>query len=206
MQTRNETVVYGREGLRGSIAAPPGQALSGPVRVHLERGGVLNVPAEILVQRRDGAYDLPLGPAEVEPYLATAEAAGEPPIVIPVAEEQLRVGKQRVESGKVVVRKVVREHEEEVRVPLVSEEVEVERVAVNRYLDKPVDIRQEGDVTIVPVFEEVVVVEKRLLLKEELHVRRRRKETQHTQTVTVRAEEVRVERADSEAAAQRLQK
>jgi stress response protein YsnF len=33
-------------------------------------------------------------------------------------------------------------------------------------------IRTEGDVTIVPVLEEVLVVEKRLLLKEELHIRR----------------------------------
>lgn len=35
------------------------------------------------------------------------------------------------------------------------------------------EIRTEGDVTIVPVLEEVLVVEKRLVLKEELHIRRR---------------------------------
>ena len=33
-------------------------------------------------------------------------------------------------------------------------------------------MREEGDVTIIPVLEEIVVVEKRLVLKEELHVRR----------------------------------
>ena len=34
-------------------------------------------------------------------------------------------------------------------------------------------LRIEGDVTIIPVFEETVVVEKKLTLKEEIHIRRR---------------------------------
>jgi hypothetical protein len=47
---------------------------------------------------------------------------------------------------------------------------------------------------IVSLLEEVLVVEKRLLLKEELHIRKRRAETHQPQQVTRRHEEARIER------------
>ena len=50
---------------------------------------------------------------------------------------------------------------------------------------------------IVPIMEEVLVIEKRLILKEELHIHKRRVETHQPQQVTLRREEVRVERLDS---------
>src|ERR671910_256837 len=79
---------------------------------------------------------------------------------IPLLEEELRVGKQSVATGKVRVRTVV-------------DRVEVTRVPVGREVAVAPDVRTEGDVLIVPVLEEVLVVEKRLVLKEELHIRRR---------------------------------
>jgi len=50
---------------------------------------------------------------------------------------------------------------------------------------------------IVPILEEVVVVEKRLMLKEELHISKQRIETHKPQRVTLRSEEVNVERIDN---------
>lgn len=47
---------------------------------------------------------------------------------------------------------------------------------------------------IVPVLEEVIVTEMRLMLREELHVRKRQIETRKPQHVTLRREEVTVER------------
>jgi stress response protein YsnF len=44
---------------------------------------------------------------------------------------------------------------------------------MGRIVETAPEIRTEGDVTILPVVEEVLVVEKRLVLKEELHIRRR---------------------------------
>ena len=55
---------------------------------------------------------------------------------------------------------------------MAGESVEVTRVPVNREIDTAPSIRTEGDVTIIPVVEEVIVVEKRLVLKEEIHLRR----------------------------------
>ena len=75
-----------------------------------------------------------------------------------------------------------------------QEEVEIERVPINRPVEGPVPIRYEGDTMIVPLLEEVVVVEKRLILKEELHVRKRHTTAPKPQKVVLRSEQVEVER------------
>ena len=90
-------------------------------------------------------------------------------------EETARVGKREVKGGTVRVRTVVDTVEELARAELQGEKVEVTRVPVDREIDRAPEIRTEDGVTIIPVVEEVLVVEKRLVLKEELHVRR-----QHT--------------------------
>ena len=87
------------------------------------------------------------------------------------------------------------ERTEVVDLPLTREEVSVERVAVNRVVDGPVETRREGDTWIVPVLEEVLVVEKRLMLREEVRITTRRTEVAEPQTVTLRREEAVVERA-----------
>jgi uncharacterized protein (TIGR02271 family) len=116
--------------------------------------------------------------------------------VIPVVEEVLEVRRHRVETGKVRITKVVHEREEEVNSPQIREEVTIERVTLNRLVDAPVSMRQEGDTLIIPVLEEVVVMEKRLIVKEELRITKRRIEEQATQRVTLRREEIMVERLD----------
>jgi uncharacterized protein (TIGR02271 family) len=116
--------------------------------------------------------------------------------VIPVVEEILEVRRHRVETGKVRITKVVHERDEEVSTPRVREEVTIERVTLNRLVDAPVATRQEGDTLIIPVLEEVVVMEKRLMVKEELRITKRRIEEQASQRVTLRREEVMVERLD----------
>ena len=50
--------------------------------------------------------------------------------------------------------------------------VEVTRVPVNREVSEAPPIRMEGDITVVPVVEERLVIEKRLFLVEELHLTR----------------------------------
>ena len=60
--------------------------------------------------------------------------------------------------------------------PLFRDDCDVQRVAIGRLLDGPVEARQEGDTWIVPLTEEVLVIEKRLLLREELRITRRRQQ------------------------------
>jgi uncharacterized protein (TIGR02271 family) len=114
--------------------------------------------------------------------------------VIPVIEETLDVQKRRVETGGVRLSKTVREREALVDEPLSRDEVTVERRTVNRVVDALPTVRQEGDTLIIPVVEEILVIEKRLNLKEEVHITTRRVEARMPQTVTLRHEEVTVER------------
>ena len=117
---------------------------------------------------------------------------------IPLVEEELRVDKQPVTAGKVSVHTVVDAFKEVVRETLESERVEVSRVSINREVQTAPAVRTEGDVLIIPVLEEVLVVEKRLVLKEELHVRRLVSEENVEIPVTVRKQRAVVERITPE--------
>lgn len=118
-------------------------------------------------------------------------------VVIPLLEEQLHVDKQLVETGRVRLTKTIQEEPQTVQIPLTSETVEIERVSLNQYVDEPPPMRQEGETTIYPVLKEVLVVEKRLMLVEEIRVTRRQRETQQTLSVLLRREDVHIERIDA---------
>ena len=117
--------------------------------------------------------------------------------VVPVIEEELKVGKRVVESGRVQIIKRVEQREQVIDEPLMEEQVEIKRVAINRPIDRVVAPREVGNVLIIPVMEEVLVVRKQLILKEELHVRRTQKQARRPQRVAVRAERAEIKRINS---------
>ena len=90
--------------------------------------------------------------------------------VIPVIQEQIMVGKRQVETATVEITKTVTEGPEPVHVVVAHDETSVERVPVNRFVEKAPEIRYDGDTMIIPVMKEVAVVEKKLMLVEELRV------------------------------------
>jgi len=118
--------------------------------------------------------------------------------LVAVTEEELQVHKHMVATGKVRVRTVVDTVEHPVRETLVTERVEVRRVPVGREIQHVPEIRSEGDITVIPVVEEVVVVEKRLVLKEELHVRKLVTTEQVEIPLTLRKEKAMIEREEAE--------
>jgi uncharacterized protein (TIGR02271 family) len=120
-----------------------------------------------------------------------------PETTIPVAEEKVQVNKRTTQTGAIRIRKVIQEREEVVDEPLLQQKVNIERVQVNRFVEKPVAIRQHNETTIIPVMEEIVVVEKRLLLKEELHITTVTETVRKPQKVSLRNEEVKVEPVES---------
>jgi uncharacterized protein (TIGR02271 family) len=128
------------------------------------------------------------------PDLGAAEAAS---TVLPVGEERLHVAKRDVLSGRVRISTATDTIEEVVRQELQSVRAEVERVPIDRYLEPGEALpqpRTEGDLTIIPVLEEVLVVEKRLLLREELHIRREASVEDVEIPVTLRRQRAVVER------------
>jgi len=117
--------------------------------------------------------------------------------VIPVIEERLRIEKEKVETGRFLVSKKIHEEHVEEDVPITEENVSISRKEINQYIDSPPPtMRQEGDTTIISVVKEVMVVEKKLMLVEELHITRDKKESTVPVKETVRREEVKVTKSD----------
>jgi stress response protein YsnF len=124
-------------------------------------------------------------------------AVGPDNVPIAVVEERARIDKRALDGDRVRVTTHTDLVEEHVRESLLSDEVEIMRVAVNRLLEPDEaapKIRTEDNVTIVPVFEEVIVAVKRLLLKEEIHILRDTTAEEVDVPVTLRKQRASVER------------
>lgn len=119
-------------------------------------------------------------------------------IVVPLMAEEIHVGKKIVETGGVRVHKTVREEVRTINEPTVREHLDIERVEVNRFVETAPGVRYEGEVMIVPVLEEVVVTQKRLLLREEIRLTRRREEVSIPQQYTLRREEINLAKIDAD--------
>lgn len=199
------------DGLHATATPPDLERQDGRVLLRLADGSQILVPTEELRADEGGGYTVPFSFAEVTEAArrggVTGVAAPEPggreqggrergdgTVVVPVVAEHLEVSKRVVEAGGVRVRKTVREREEVVDEPLLREEVQVKRVPVGRVVEGPVPVRHVGDTIIVSLLEEVLVVEKRLMLKEELHITKEQVETYRPQRVTLRTEEAVIER------------
>jgi uncharacterized protein (TIGR02271 family) len=186
------------QGVHGTIdtAAWPLDGSRAAVLVQLESGRQVLVPVHLLIREEEGRYSVPMALADLERH-AGADAR-EPPLVLPVIQETLAVETRPVETGRIRIRKIVHEREELVDPPLLREEVIIERVPINRVVEGPLPVRYEGDTMIVSLLEEVLVVGTRLLLKEEVHITTRRTETHTPEPVTLRREDVTIERVDPE--------
>ena len=116
--------------------------------------------------------------------------------IIPILEEELDVSKRTVRTGTVRVETSTTIVDEIASALLETSNVEVVRVPVGREIDEAPQVRTEGDTTIVPVLEEVLVVQKRLILKEELHITRRVTTEQVDVPVPLRKQTATVTRSD----------
>ena len=115
---------------------------------------------------------------------------------IPLVEERIHVGKREVESGRLRVRVDVNERHERIVEKLARDEVTIERVPMNQRLTDVPHVRLEGSVTVIPVVEEVVVVEKALVLVEEIRIHRVAGSQTTDIPVIIRSEEVTIEREE----------
>lgn len=115
-------------------------------------------------------------------------------VAVPIAEEQVVVTKRHVPRERVRLTTSPTTRDELVDVPLLHEEIVVERVPIGRVVEEAAAPRQEGDTLVVPVHDEVLVVEKRLVLREEVRLTRVRREVREQRRVELRREEVHIER------------
>lgn len=115
---------------------------------------------------------------------------------VPVVEEELHVGRREVETDRVRVRTRVDAREVMIEEQLETGRLDVRRVPAEREVEAAPPSRWDGDVLIVPLVEERLVVEKRLFVTEELHIRRVAEREDVRIPATVRALRAEVERAD----------
>ena len=136
-------------------------------------------------------------PAGRGPSLSVAEGGrqmvGTEEQVVQLVEEVARIDKRLVEE-RTRVHITVSEHDEAVQAMLMHQDVVVDRVPVGIRVDAVPPVRREGDVVIVPVMEEVLVVEKRLMVREELRIRIDVTRREETRVVQLRREHAEIER------------
>ncbi len=184
----------------------PGKAL-----LRLETGRQVLVPESALIQEA-GGYRLPFTAEELaggtfgtdvgeqtQVLSRPLTESGEGTVTVPLMEETLRVTKREVVTGGVRLTKRVTEREETVDEALLRADVQVERVPINQVVTEAPQARQEGSTLVVPILEEILVVEKRLMLKEEVRITRTQTEVHQPQAVTLRSEEAVIEGITPEA-------
>lgn len=121
---------------------------------------------------------------------------------IPLHVEEISVSRREIKKANVQVALVTGTREQLIDEELTHVRVEIERFPIGQTVEAMPPIRQEGDITIIPVVEEIVVVERRLVLKEEVRVRRVSTKEQHQETVVLRQQEAVVTREEPDSQSQ----
>jgi uncharacterized protein (TIGR02271 family) len=165
------------------------------VRLQFADGLQVLVPLSLLIPDAEHGFRVPF---RLEPGAAGAPVQ----MSFPVMEEVLHVDRHRVDTGRGVrIHKHVAEREHIIEESLRRDELVVEHVNIGSVLTdgQLPQTRYEGDTLIVPVLEEVLVVQKQLLLKEEVRITRRERRVHAPQRVILKAEQITVERFDEQA-------
>jgi uncharacterized protein (TIGR02271 family) len=116
---------------------------------------------------------------------------------IPLYAEDLTVSKRQAAGDMVQVSTITSEHETFVDETLNHERVQIDRIPIGRQVDAKPPVRQEGDTTILSVVEETIVIERRLILKEEVHIRRLHVSERYQEPVVLRKQEAVITRIES---------
>jgi uncharacterized protein (TIGR02271 family) len=192
----DQLVVIDQDGIRGQVDA---QALERHDQTHVvityDGDRHVQLPIAMMQQQADGTYHVPLRLRSLEATAEQQDAAKE--TVIPIIHEKVQIDKQAVETGRIRLTKTVHVDEETVDAQLQQERVQVERVPLEQFVEQPPQVRYEGETLVIPVVAEMLVVEKRLLLKEEVRIRKYVEEIHHQEPVTLRREEISVERTET---------
>jgi uncharacterized protein (TIGR02271 family) len=117
--------------------------------------------------------------------------------VIPVVHEKVSIKKRVIDKDRIRIVKHVKQEEQSIAVPLDHEEIDIQTKHINQYVDDiPEAVRYEGDTMILSILKEVVVV--RTLLEKEIHITKKKVQTQDKHTITLRKEEVIIEHSTPE--------
>lgn len=126
------------------------------------------------------------------------EISSDDNLVLPIVEERATISKEIVETGRVRITTHVERRQQLISEALQHRDVVVERVAIGEVVETAPEIRLDGDILIYPIVEEILVVEKRLVLKEELRISRKTRVEVVDREVTLRSVHADIERTLAE--------
>ncbi|MDL2319168.1 YsnF/AvaK domain-containing protein [Eubacteriales bacterium OttesenSCG-928-A19] len=139
----------------------------------------------------DTLYDTTDGPVLEEDVYSLTDDADKDDETLRLREERMDVDKKTIKAGDAVIHKRVVEETRTIDVPVMHEEVVIERRAV---ADEATDITDFDDETIsIPVMEEQVVVSKHPVVTEEVLVHKRDVQNTEKVSATLRKEKLDVE-------------
>jgi len=197
MSRQQQFRVTDRNGVRGTLLTTSRFLDDNPHRlIRLEDGRELLVPKQLLRPQDDGSFMLtaPIADLMGDPPVRDDKLVQGDQFIVPVMQEELDVETRRVESGRIRVNKRVETTESVIDEPLLVQSYDIQRTAVNRIVEDVPTPRYDGDTLVLPILEEVLVVEKRLILREEVRITPKREQVRDPQTHSVRREHVDVER------------
>jgi uncharacterized protein (TIGR02271 family) len=124
---------------------------------------------------------------------STPQGSNDPDTLQLLAEE-VSLERQTVETGRVRVSKVTHTRDHLIDELLARTSVEVKRVPIGRVIDAVPPVREDAGLTIIPIVEETLVVERRLFLKEEVHIQRLQTTERYQETVKLRHQTAEINR------------
>jgi uncharacterized protein (TIGR02271 family) len=150
------------------------------------------VGATVVSEPNDGDRELSFSAGSERPSVNSTDN-----LRLALAAEELAVTKEAVETGRVRLNKQTRTREVAVDEHLLREHAEIETIPIGRQIFEMPSVRQEGETIIVPIVEEVLHTERRLILKEEVKITRRQTSEQFHDRVTLRYQEAVITRVQS---------
>jgi uncharacterized protein (TIGR02271 family) len=124
----------------------------------------------------------------------SAPAGNNDPDALQLVAEDASIERQTAETGRVRISKVTHTHDHVIDEPVARTSVEVKRVPIGRVIDAVPPVREDAGLTIIPIVEETIVVERRLFLKEEVHIQRVQTTERYQETVQLRHQTAEVTR------------
>jgi len=167
--------------------------LSGAVLVQ-HRDHQLALPAAVFQARENNSFGVPFSFADL---IASSEDANK--LHIPLVREEVTVEKQVVDTGRGLrISKTVIETPHVMEQSLQQDHLTVAHVPQGRFVEPDAipSTRYEGTTMIIPIIEEVLVVQTQLRLKEEIHITRESRTVTAKETVHLKSDQIRVERFD----------
>ena len=125
---------------------------------------------------------------------------------VPLYSEELSVSRQQITGDTVQVSVVTHEGEGVVDEMLNHERVEIDRVPIGHPVDAIPPVRQEGETTILPVVEEIIVVQRRLILKEEVRIKRLHVSERYQEAVVLRKQDAVITRMEPDSGSEHQEK